>query len=349
MLNSHYRNDADFMNIDKQIKKALDRFSKQTGLDCSIQSYWIVASIDETFDAFIVITIGSAQYPYWVNYNQQGKKRLKSGKIENVLEMGDLSTAQKNKFLEKKTPFIANDGEFSIPITLSNIKSNHVRPAQTAGNVTAQAVENTFPSSESMARFIHFLAATHPSPKRTQRVMADEIGISTPAVNKYLKELQDANYIVNGKTIIRLVDPGKLLELWAVEYIKKILPRVEKHYFDAYDDKQFHELRANPIMLKNGYWSAVKAADILTRSELPENFVIYTDKPHEVVKELRLRPSKTGKIEIRKKFWNFDWKEKYKGIVDLPLIYADLMNSDDPRDLKTAREMREIWIRSLSS
>jgi hypothetical protein len=100
-------------------------------------------------------------------------------------------------------------------------------------------------------------------------------------------------------------------------------------------------------MLKNGYWSAAKAADVLTKTELPEKFVIYSDKPLEVVKELRLRPSGSGKIEIRKKFWNFDWNEKDQGIVDLPLIYADLMESTDPRDLKTAREIREIWMRSL--
>jgi DNA-binding Lrp family transcriptional regulator len=335
------------MNMDKYIKKSLNDFAKQTGLGIRIQSYWILASIDEAFDASIIIEVGRVEYPFWVHYNQQGKKRPRTGRLDNILEMGDLTKDQKKKFLATKTPFLANDGDFSIPLTLSNTGSFEIPKGKTAGKVKSQAVEHTLPSSESMAKFIHLLAATHQAPKRTQKIMADEVGISIAAVNKYLRELEESNYVVNDKKRLRFVDAGKFLELWTVEHIKKIQPRIEKQTFDPYDDKQYRELRANPIMLKNGYWSAAKAADVLTKTELPEKFVIYSDKPLEVVKELRLRPSGSGKIEIRKKFWNFDWNEKDQGIVDLPLIYADLMESTDPRDLKTAREIREIWMRSL--
>jgi DNA-binding Lrp family transcriptional regulator len=333
--------------MDKYIRKSLNYFAKQTGLGIRIQSFWILASIDEPFDASIVIEVGKAEYPFWVNYNQQGKKRSKPGRLDNILEMGDLTKDQKKKFLETKTPFLANDGDFSIPLTLSNTNSFEKLSNKTAGRVESQAKEHTLPSSESMAKFIHLLAATSQAPKRTQKIMADEVGISVAAVNKYLKELEESNYIVNDKKKIRFVDVGKFLDLWTVEFIRKIQPGFEKQTFDPYDDKQYRELRANPVKLRNGYWSAAKAADVLTKTELPERFVIYSDNPLEVVKELRLRPSEGGRIEIRTKFWNFDWNEKAQGIVDLPLIYADLMDSADPRDLKSAREIREIWMRSL--
>ncbi|HET9239586.1 MAG TPA: type IV toxin-antitoxin system AbiEi family antitoxin [Oligoflexus sp.] len=335
------------MNIEKSIKKSLNDFAKQTGLGIRIQSYWILASVDQAFDASIIIEVGGLEYPFWVNYNQQGKRKTKAEKIENVLEMGNLTREEKTKFLETKKPFLANNGEFSIPLTISNIKSHEARISKTPGKIESRAAENTLPSSESLAKFIHLLAATSQSAKRTQKIMADEVGISVAAVNKYLKELEASNYIVNDRARIRFVDPGKFLDLWAVEYIKKLRPGISKITFDHYDEKQYREFRAGSVMLKNGYWSAAKAADVVMKSELPERFIIYSDKPQEVVKDLRLRPSEAGKIEIRKKFWDFDWKEKTQGIVDLPLIYADLIDSGDPRDLKTAREIREIWIRSL--
>lgn len=344
---SQYMNIVGFMKIEKNIAKSLKSFAKQTGLRISIQSYWILASIDQYFDASIIIEVAQAKYPFWVHYNQQGNKKAKAGKMENVLEMGDLTKEQKKKFLETKTSFLANDGDFSIPLTLSNINSHEAKASKSPGKITPQLAGRTLPSSESLAKFIHLLAATPQSPKRTQKIMADEVGISAAAVNKYLRELEESNYIVNDRRKVRFVDPGKFLELWMVECIKKILPKAEKYWFDPYDEKQYRELRTSPFILKNGYWSAAKAADAVTRTELPESFVIYSDRPQEVVKELRLRPSKEGKIEIRKKFWDFDWKEKVDGIVDLPLIYADLMDSANPRDMKTAREIREIWIRSL--
>jgi hypothetical protein len=177
--------------------------------------------------------------------------------------------------------------------------------------------------------------------------MANEVRISPAAVNKYLKELEEANYIVNDKPRIRFVDPGKILELWTVEYTKKLLPRTEKKTFDPYDDKQYKELRASPMMLKSGYWSAAKAADMIIKSELPERFIIYSDKQTGVMKELRLRPSASGRVEVRQKFWNFDWVEARQGIVSLPLIYADLMDSSDPRDMKIAKDVRKLWIKNL--
>ncbi len=261
--------------------------------------------------------------------------------------MGDLSEQQKRKFLEIRTPYIANDGDFSIPIIITNSATTKKWTSKKQNKNDSQRSGKAFTTSIAKAKFIHYLMAMNHESHKTQRQIADRIDVSLGAVNKYLKELVESNYIVNDSNRLRLVDPGKMLELWTVEYLRRILPKVEKHLFDANSDKQYMDLRTTPVKLKNGYWSGAKAADLVIGSELPNRFLIYSDSPHEVAKELRLRPTENGKIEIRKKFWNFDWKEEKQGIVDLPLIYADLMDSADPRDLKIAREIREIWIKPL--
>ncbi len=335
------------MNIDKKIKKSLDKFVKQTGLKCYIQTGFFLLSINEPFDGTIVIEIGKVGYPFLVRLNQNSERKPKSGSLSNILEMGSLSAVRKKMLQETKAAYIADDGDFFIPLTISNINSSNSLSPKAEGSITSALGRHTFPSSVPMAKFIHYLTAKSQMPKRTQQIMANEVGISPAAVNKYLKELEEANYIVNDKQRIRFVDPGKILELWTVEYTKRLLPRTEKKTFNPHDEMQFKELRVSPMMLKSGYWSAAKAADMIIKSELPERFIIYSDKPTDVMKELRLRPSESGQVEVRQKFWSFDWKEARQGIVNLPLIYADLVGSGDPRDMRIAKDVRELWIKSL--
>ncbi len=48
-----------------------------------------------------------------------------------------------------------------------------------------------------------------------------------------------------------------------------------------------------------------------------------------------------GDIEILAKFWDFEDEWRGRGLAPLPLVYADLIATGDPRNIETARNLYE--------
>ena len=88
------------------------------------------------------------------------------------------------------------------------------------------------------------------------------------------------------------------------------------------------------------------AAALLTKHLKPQQFTIYLDMHapgalNEIVGQFRLRKDKQGAIEIVQPFWELDKLEVTRGIVPLPLVYADLLVSGDPRNIEVASLLLE--------
>ncbi|RYZ90434.1 MAG: winged helix-turn-helix transcriptional regulator [Proteobacteria bacterium] len=334
------------LEMDRKLDKILKRLSQATGLSIRVQSYWFLASIDKAYDASIAITIGNKEYPYWITYRGKTNPPGSFEQEFNVIAIGEFTNQQKSKFIEKNLSYVSKDGDYSLPIRLSNDSSKFEIKKQKPNLTYETEPIRNFTSSKAMAKLVHLLLSTSKGPKKNQRAIASELDISLASVNKYLKELQAADYIVKDVKKIRFTNLRKILDLWTSEYTKKILPKLKTNYFEAMDENQKRNLRTNPVKLEHGYWGASKAADRLLSTELPSKLLIYSDRPKELIKELKLRPSESGNIGVREKFWKHEWPGMADGIVDLPLIYADLKESTDPRDSKVAEEIRELWLNS---
>ena len=104
--------------------------------------------------------------------------------------------------------------------------------------------------------------------------------------------------------------------------------------------------RAAPSLFQHDLGSDARAAraDVfrcsgkLARTLKPAAFTIYAREPiAKLVAGLRLRTSAGGGVEILDTFWNFPPEPNYPDVVPAPLAYADLLATQDGRNVEAAR------------
>ena len=90
-------------------------------------------------------------------------------------------------------------------------------------------------------------------------------------------------------------------------------------------------------------WGGEVAADKLTGYLKPETATLYVrpEKERKNVTQLiathRLRADPTGEIELLDTFWDFPVEPEHPEVVPALLVYADLVATQDPRNLDVAR------------
>ena len=90
------------------------------------------------------------------------------------------------------------------------------------------------------------------------------------------------------------------------------------------------------------YWGGEIAAEMLTGYLKPERITIYIEgKPDKLILAHRLRPDENGEIEILETFWATDEARQPNDAVPPLLVYADLMATTDPRNIETAKLIRD--------
>jgi hypothetical protein len=89
----------------------------------------------------------------------------------------------------------------------------------------------------------------------------------------------------------------------------------------------------------NTLWGGEPAAAIITNYLKPFFYTLYTTKSwQECAKSFELVPDENGDVEILQMFWKIiSPNEKSRAIVPSALIYADLINSANDRNVETAK------------
>jgi len=92
----------------------------------------------------------------------------------------------------------------------------------------------------------------------------------------------------------------------------------------------------------NALWGGETAAAIETGYIEPEIATVYLEEHlNELILHFKLKKDPHGKIEIFRKFWDFQLEEQRGQTVPLPLIYADLLATGNDRNIQTAKELRD--------
>lgn len=82
------------------------------------------------------------------------------------------------------------------------------------------------------------------------------------------------------------------------------------------------------------------AAALLTEYLKPGAVTIYAKPPHfAFILENRLREAPDGEVEVRRRFWPFDYEWDHPNLVPPLLIYADLLATGDARCIETAQRV----------
>jgi hypothetical protein len=198
------------------------------------------------------------------------------------------------------------------------------------------------------ARLVFGLLARPDMLALTQRELAQKIGIALGGVSRGIKQLASRAYVSTPQAGRKptLLRKDQLLEVWRSEYEHRLAPRLRRRRMSGDVDA----LRALDLTIFGMQWGGEAAAERITSYLRPIRYQLYTDpmRPNAVAQlaaAAKLRRNDDGNIEIIDRFWDFDPIEgDRRDTVPLPLVYADLMATGDPRCQETAVMIRERFL-----
>lgn len=158
-----------------------------------------------------------------------------------------------------------------------------------------------------------------------------------------MKDLKAQGYLVeyDGQQR-RLVRQKELLRKWMTAYAERFRPR---NVIGRYRGTRPELWREADLQRLDAQWGGEVAAYRLTHYLKPEVTTIYTRRPNnDLILDLKLRQDKTGDIELRERFWDFQNIEPDPAVVPLLLVYADLMATGDPRNIETAKMIYDEYL-----
>ena len=198
------------------------------------------------------------------------------------------------------------------------------------------------------ARLVYGLLARPDFLALTQRELAQKIGIALGGVSRGLKQLTSRAYLSaaqTGKTQT-LLRRDQLLDVWRSEYEHRLAPRLRRRRMSGDIDA----LRALDVTTFGMQWGGEVAAERITGYLRPARYQLYADPKQtnafaQLAAAAKLRKDEDGNIEIIDRFWDFDPADgDRRDTVPLPLMYADLMASGDPRCQQTAVMIRQRFL-----
>ena len=184
------------------------------------------------------------------------------------------------------------------------------------------------------------------------REIAQKADVSLGSVSKVMSELEDLNFILKTRSKRVLKNKKELLERWVVAYNEVLKPRILRkrmRFIDRLSENEWKSLTLKTTsdfiyeqaeQQNNILWGGEPGASILTGRLRPEVFTLFTNYEIPLIaNQLRLVPDSKGKVYIYKKFWNDS--SVIGNAAPALLIYADLINSGQGRNMEIANQIFE--------
>lgn len=192
--------------------------------------------------------------------------------------------------------------------------------------------------------------------KLNSRSLAEKANISLGSAHYALKRLTREGFILElGDNKRKLVNVKGLFDQW-VDYYKKTNDNLIGGRFSVLDTDFWRTLDTNEHDVLLG---GEAAASVLTDYLKPQRITFYSDKlPIKIVQDFRLKRSKYGNVEFKKRFWGFQREGRLESrlsrltilvkkgrLAPKILIYADLVKTGDPRCIETAEMIYDEYIK----
>lgn len=177
----------------------------------------------------------------------------------------------------------------------------------------------------------------------TRRNLAEAAQVALGTVGPVIEDLEDRGYLVQREKKT-LTNTKKLMEEWVARFPDKLRPKLFKNRYQAETDR----LLALNLHGQHAFWGAEVAAQRLTGYLKPELFTIYVygdGKP--LLHHARMRLDPNGNTELLQAFWGFPEDPNHPDIVPPLLAYADLMATQDGRNLETASLLYEQFLEPI--
>jgi len=172
----------------------------------------------------------------------------------------------------------------------------------------------------------------------TIRNIANQADVSLDTVHKTIQGLKQLGYIIPlTKKDMGWNNRKELFEKWIGEYDTRLKPGLHVGSFRFVKETDFLQWKAMHLK-DNTCWSGEPAGDLLTNYLRPEILTLYTKETKmEVIKNYRVLPDPNGYIRVYQKFWGGN--ERQNETAPPLLVYADLVNTGDKRNIETAQKI----------
>ena len=174
---------------------------------------------------------------------------------------------------------------------------------------------------------------------KTIREIAKAADVSLDTVHKTMNGLKELQFLVplNNYTL-QWHKKRSLYDRWINEYDIRLKPGLHVGNFRFIDEKQFLNWKKMGFKSVETKWGGEPAGELLTGFLKPEKLTIYTNETRlELIKNYRMIPDPKGYIEIYDRFWNL--VEQSKDTVPPLLVYTDLINTGNRRNIETAQKV----------
>jgi len=177
----------------------------------------------------------------------------------------------------------------------------------------------------------------------TYRDLAWAAGVALGAVGPVVRDLETRGFLVQRDKKV-LTNTRKLIDEWVARFPDTLRPKLLRRRYQADADR----LLALDLQAHHGYWGGEVAAQRLTGYLRPERFTLYIeDDDKTLLTQARMRLDPNGNTEILQAFWNLPPDDKYPDLVPPLLAYADLMATEDGRNLETARLIYDKFLEPM--
>lgn len=252
-----------------------------------------------------------------------------------------ITEATADKCRQLRLPFIDEAGNAYVEAPgLFVLVTGRRRPERTGAELAYRAL------TPAGLRIV-FALLHHPAlAAAPYREIAKAAGVALGTVGDVLLDLEQRGHLAPDKPgPRRLLAPARLLDEWVAQYPIKLRPKLHPRRFTAPTHDWWRHLDVGRY---RACWGGEVAAEKLTGYLKPQHLTLYVDgNPDQLILAHRLRPDVHGEIELLEAFWTANEAVPYDDTAPPLLVYADLMATSDPRNIETAKLLRDLDIATV--
>lgn len=181
------------------------------------------------------------------------------------------------------------------------------------------------------------------------REAAMVIGVSPATISIVARELAEGGWLYESRGKRVLAKKGELLRRWAMAYYEKLRPKLLVGRYETRAVDIRHDFKRLDIGQWGGRWSGEAAANLYTGYLSPEIVGMFVPQESKGwMPKLKLLPVRQkGELEVFRMFWDAEhpvFRETERNVVPPILVYAELMGSNDSRNIETAQRIFDEYI-----
>jgi len=180
---------------------------------------------------------------------------------------------------------------------------------------------------------------------KTFRDIRDQTGVALGSIGTIIGNLLESGNIVEEQNLRFLTNRRQLLEKWVASYTDRLRPKLFAQRYRSRGNSWWNSTQS---LGEGNYWGGEIAAAKLTGYLKPELATIYSrGETKQLILDADLRLDPKGDVEILKVFWG-DWQHGvHQDCVHPLLVYADLIASENDRNMETAKRIYERHLRDI--